>query len=392
MQSDAPGPSEKDDARVGRSLQAAVDALATLRSLEEAIPRMLPIACQLLCCDGAAILEGESPTTLTLLGAYSAAGSLPADCSSRLTAPAAMRFGRLAEGVLEIAGADAAPALAGPSVTRIGDDALLFVPLAVDKRFSGALTAVRGGSEPFTDRDLSLARHLGNLLGLILQAARVAAREREIALLNERARLAADMHDSIAQSFTSIAMQSEALLSRLPADRDEREPLRMIARTARSGMVEAKGSIIGLKPRVTTPGWLEHVLADLARRCSIPGALQCRFDDEGGPCRLPADAQNAILRVTQEAVSNALKHSAASQVRISLLTREQTTALTIIDNGRGIPRAAVPPAEGTPCDDAGPRFGVRSMAERARSLGAEFSVGPAECGGTIVRMIIKHPA
>ena len=205
--------------------------------------------------------------------------------------------------------------------------------------------------------------------------------------MTERNRLAADIHDSLAQSFTSIAMQSEVLAGLLVPGSREQRTLEVIERTARRGLAEARSSVRALRPLPDRPGALETALAELAEHCNIRGAIECRYEQEGHAGSLtPADCET-ILRVAQEAASNALRHSGGSTLLIRLECTADETRLCVIDDGCGLPAAAL---AGTGGGSAGGGYGLQGMAQRAARAGATLHlVSPAE-GGTWVTLVLHR--
>ena len=218
----------------------------------------------------------------------------------------------------------------------------------------------------------ALALHLTRLAS----SARSAAAER--AVVEERNRMAGEIHDSLAQSFTSIALQSESLISDLDEHSSTRATLEVIEKTARIGLAEARCSVLALRPIGDGVGELENALEQLAHRCNIAGSVVCKFRTRSRPCVLGANIRDAMLRVAQEAVSNALRHSGASRLVIELDVEGGTARLSVTDDGVGMPERRLERAGG---------FGIGGMRTRAESLGGTLTVENPEDGrGTVVRM------
>jgi signal transduction histidine kinase len=193
-------------------------------------------------------------------------------------------------------------------------------------------------------------------------AAKQAAIEMETAraVATERNRMAGEIHDSLAQAFTSIALQTEALLSEVGEESPLRESLAVVEETARIGLAEARSSVLALRPVGDKPGDLELALESLANRCTIPGSLSCSF--RRGPASFPPspDARDAALRVAQEAVANALRHAKATRVDIHYEVVDGWAQLSIRDDGVGIGSPSLPKRSG---------LGVPGMRARAAALG-----------------------
>jgi signal transduction histidine kinase len=265
--------------------------------------------------------------------------------------------------------------------------------------------AVKVGAEPlgviglaFSDRSTMthlqehLVRTLSNQFALAVQMDHLAEqtkraavdRETGRAIANERSRMAGEIHDSLAQAFTSIALQTEALLSEV----DERSPLReslsLVEETARVGLAEARSSVLALRPVGEGDRDLELTLSALASRCCIPGKLMCRFQGGFGSHSPSADVRDAVLRVAQEALANALRHAKASQVDIHLDVVGRRVTLSIGDDGVGIGDGSISARRG---------LGLPGMRARAEALGGTLTV-EARRGrsGTEVRLSIPADA
>jgi signal transduction histidine kinase len=192
--------------------------------------------------------------------------------------------------------------------------------------------------------------------------------------------MAGEIHDSLAQAFTSIALQTEAMLLEIDDGSPLRESLSVVEETARIGLAEARSSVLALRAVGEQPGDLELALASLASRCTIPGTLECRFRSEAPSSRLSAEARDALLRVAQEAVANALRHARARVVDIHYEAVDGRATLSIRDDGVGMSGPSSSERRG---------LGVSGMRARAAALGGTLTVeAPAGGVGTEVRLSI----
>ena len=286
----------------------------------------------------------------------------------------------------------------GFALFDVEEDAALFWPGAVDflrargKRYSLAFAIRVDGrlygqiSLAFAERPqlevqqtalvhaLSTQAALAIQLTALAQASRNAETARAVAA--ERNRMAGEIHDSLAQSFTSIALQSESLLSELDPHSPLRGTLAIIQKTARRGLAEARTSVLVLQPVNEAVGELEVALTELAERSNIPGSITCEFRTHTEACALSADVRSAVLRVAQEAVSNALRHSGAKRIDVQFDVHDGEATLTVTDDGLGLRE---PERRGG--------LGIPGMRARAESLGGVLTVfAPTEGRGTTVRM------
>jgi len=219
---------------------------------------------------------------------------------------------------------------------------------------------------------------------LALELTRLAVRAKsaaaERAVIEERNRMAGEIHDSLAQSFTSIALQTESIIARLIEDAPLRATLELIEATARLGLAEARSSVLALRPIGDAVGELYNALAQLAERCTIAGAVICEFTPEAKPCALPADVRDAVLRVSQEAVTNALRHARCGRIVIVLDVKDGHVRLSVEDDGEGLASVLAPGRSG---------FGLDGMRARAQALGGHLTIANSKSGrGTVVEMIV----
>jgi signal transduction histidine kinase len=213
-------------------------------------------------------------------------------------------------------------------------------------------------------------------LGVGAQRARLRLQRRQHeALTRERARIARDVHDTLAQAFVATSAQLECLRHALTrGDRTATERhLEAARQVVKDSLEEARRSIWVLRPQALEGG-LTGALEALARLSS--GAARLEFSTSGPARRLAPGAEASLLRIAQEAVSNALKHGAAGVIRIELRWAPRSVALTVTDDGRGL---------GAGGGD-GFGMGLVGMEERAAELGGALTIGPGPDGGTRVQV------
>ncbi len=202
------------------------------------------------------------------------------------------------------------------------------------------------------------------------------------AVLTERTRLAQELHDTVEQTLTGIALQLDAA-SKLH-DRSPENSLRHLE-LARSLMaksqVEVRQSVWDLRSRELEQFDLATALTEGARQITCGTNVQVRFETRGKPRSLPEVVEENLLRIGQEALANIIKHSGATHVGIELQFEQQQVCLQVKDNGTGFDlEKAVGPSEG--------HFGLLGMSERAKRLGGRFSLSSKPEEGTSVRVEI----
>jgi signal transduction histidine kinase len=196
---------------------------------------------------------------------------------------------------------------------------------------------------------------------------------REAGVLAERERLARDIHDTIAQGFTSIVMLVQAAEAEVGPNRH----LELVARTARENLAETRGLVAALAPPALAAG----SLAEALRRLAADFALPVDLDVEGEQRPLGPAAEVVLLRVAQESLANVRKHAGARSVWMSLEFAPDAARLTVADDGRGFDPEAV--ASG---------FGLRGMRGRVEQAGGALAVRSGAGEGAVVEAVLPCSA
>lgn len=207
--------------------------------------------------------------------------------------------------------------------------------------------------------------------------------ERFSATLEERTRLARAIHDSLLQGVTGVALQLRALLPRVTEHSPSgvADELRHIVELAEATIRDARQAVWDMRSGSLLQKGLIRALKDDALRAL--GELPLDFSVSGTPRPLSPDVEDAVYRIAQEAVANAVRHSGASRVSVALSYRARSLRLVVTDDGRGFP---LDPAHST-----GGRWGLLGMHERADRIGAALAVRSAEGSGTTVELRVKDP-
>ncbi len=219
---------------------------------------------------------------------------------------------------------------------------------------------------------------------LAVQLTRLAYQAKEAAVLVARARLGQEIHDGLAQAFTGILMQLGAV-EEFPSCKKKNSSLALtltrIRDLARDGLAEARRSVMALRLDQTRRAGLELALRQLAERSTIPGGITCTFEGSGIATGLKPEHEHELLRIAQEAVSNAVRHARPKFVRINMTDEEATWVLSVEDDGRGM--------EQRPELYARQGFGLTSMRQRASALGGEWQIETQPGVGT--RVSVRVP-
>ncbi len=196
---------------------------------------------------------------------------------------------------------------------------------------------------------------------------------REAGVAAERARLAAEIHDTLAQGFTSLVTLVQAAESELDGDRGKaRRHLRLAARTARDNLGEARALVAGLRPSALGTGSLDEAIRRQLERLADETPIKATYRAEGASAGLPTSVEVVLLRAVQESLTNVRKHSGASQVSISLHVNGSTANLRVADDGSGFDTACPPDG-----------YGLLGMRSRATQLGGFLSVHSGTSGTTV---------
>ncbi|GAA1218774.1 sensor histidine kinase [Kitasatospora nipponensis] len=289
------------------------------------------------------------------------------------------------------------------------------LPLAV------LMTGVVVAAQARTDGGLTLAKVLGPLAGaavalltaagyaalyresrsrqelidaLMLTRGELAASQREAGRLAERQRLAREIHDTLAQGLSSIVLLARSAQSALPADpRTAAERIGEVGRTAAENLAEARRFVQALTP----PALDDVTLTEALRRLSAGRGAAFHLDGE--PYPLPVEAEVALLRLTQEALANAVRHAGAQQIAVTLSYLDDEVTLDVFDDGVGFDpwargagagsgsgsgSASGSGAAGAGGPEATGGFGLHGMRQRIAALGGRLTVESAPGEGTAV--------
>jgi signal transduction histidine kinase len=260
-----------------------------------------------------------------------------------------------------------------------GEGVLIGLPMGTGAGPLGAL-GLRATVTPGVQM-MALLVAVGNQVGLALSTARLSEEGREMAVLEERARLAREIHDTLAQQLTGIVIQLEAAQALVNRDPDRSLPALALAQElARSALAEARRSVWDLRPApLSSTGLVAAAEAEIERFRHRTGiAARLRAERMAPPPALRPQSEVTLLRITQQALANIAAHSGASRVTVRLRNLGDQVELTVRDNGHGFDTSALPLGS----------FGIVGMAERARLAGGSFDVKSAAGRGTTITVTL----
>ena len=204
----------------------------------------------------------------------------------------------------------------------------------------------------------------------------------ELAVAAERAHLARELHDSVTQALYGMTMTAKAvdlLLERGDIAR-ARDRLDELGALQRDALAEMRALVYALRPASLERDGLGEALRRYADAMASRSGLRVELSTDL-PSRLPAEEEDALYRIVQEALHNVVKHAHASHVWITVVAAQQGTVVTVDDDGIGFEPSSVP----------GGHLGVTGMRARAGLIGGTFEIGRRDRGGTRVRVRVRAP-
>lgn len=234
------------------------------------------------------------------------------------------------------------------------------------------------GSCGFTAEDEELLAILAQHAAIALTNARLYERSRELTIAEERSRLAHELHDAVSQKLFSLRLTAQAataLVDRDPAR--AKGELQQVAALAAEAVDELRAAVVELRPAALDEDGLIATLRTQIQVLDRAHTARVTFESLGIRA-LPAAQEEALLRVSQEALHNALRHSGAEHVGVTLARHGGGTLLRITDDGAGFEPAAT--------RQAGRHLGLVSMRDRANGVGGRLTVESAPGKGTTIEM------
>ncbi len=329
------------------------------------------------------LLSGAVDAVRAILPVTSAAGYTVTEDGATL---ASHHPAELDDAAKELAaGVAAALGRGGYTIRSSAQGRVVALPVAAGGAPLGALAALVPGTVSVPKRSRILLGAVADQVGLALRTAKFAAEGRELAVLEERTRLAREIHDTLAQQLTGIVLQleaAEAMQGRKQTDR-ARELIVSAREQARLALREARRSVWNLRPMPLQAAGLTAAVAVEVERFANRTGMAIRIRNDAVPRHLALDpqAEVAVFRILQEALANAGNHSNARLVEVDLRAADSELVLTVSDDGSGFDIGG----DGVAASSAG-GFGLVGMRERARLIGAELVVGSEPDQGTRISL------
>jgi signal transduction histidine kinase len=262
-----------------------------------------------------------------------------------------------------------------PLTDAEGIRSLICVPISVDGEVYGLFNASYCTRRAFNEYDSRPFEALAQRAALAIENARLYEQAQQAAVLEERQRLARDLHDAVTQTLFSASLIADVLPGLLDRDPAEaRERLKELRTLTRGALAEMRTLLLELRPAALTETPLADLLRQLAEATAGHAELEVTTRVVGqGTARLPPEVQLVLYRIAQEALNNVVKHAEARHAAVELsYPKAGEISLRVIDDGRGFDAAAIPAGH----------MGVGIMRERAAAIGGRFDVKSTRGGGT----------
>ncbi len=254
----------------------------------------------------------------------------------------------------------------------------LSVPMIVGDTLIGVLDLHSDQPARFSKSDMAVMGTLADQVAVAVQNARLYAQAQELAVFEERNRLARELHDSVSQALYGIALGTRTARDLL--DRDPKkvaEPLDYVLSLAEAGLTEMRALIFELRPESLKNEGLIAALMKQAASLQARHGVQVQTDLGDEP-DVPMDVKEALYHIAREALHNTVKHARASRVTVCLDAHEQSLILNVTDNGVGFDTGGAFPGH----------LGLQSMRERVGRLGGAIDLESTKGLGTHIRVVV----
>jgi PAS domain S-box-containing protein len=261
---------------------------------------------------------------------------------------------------------------------QFGHKEVATIPLSIGENLLGFLGLCFTTAQKQTKSELELFYTLGQHAALSIRLTQLSEEAQQSTLLAERNRMARELHDTLAQTFTGVIMQLEAaqaMLADTPAPIHKH--LAHAGLLARQGLNEARRSVWSLRPEALQTDDLQTALLRLVQQMTDHTTIATEVLVDGTPIFLPEQVEAHLLRIGQEALTNILKHTQAQRIQLTLQFRSDSIALHIADNGGGFDIDL--PRQG---------FGITSMQQRTQQIGGAFALASHIGQGTTIKVKI----
>jgi PAS domain S-box-containing protein len=263
-----------------------------------------------------------------------------------------------------------------------GRKKFLAIPMFVLGEVRGFIGIQHVERGPYRPEEIELAQALAHHVMMATHGAELAEQRRHAVVLEERTRMARDIHDTLAQGFTGVIIQLDTSVEALRDEEpeDAAKHIRRARELARESLIEARRSVHALRPQALENATFADALKAIITNTTAGTSLRTDFHLEGEPRDLEPAVEENLLHIGQEALSNALKHAHATKFQARLSFDSDAVRLELRDNGKGFV---------VDCANGG-GIGLIGMRERAEQIGATLAVTSKPGRGTKILAVSAH--
>ncbi len=257
------------------------------------------------------------------------------------------------------------------------------IPLYARGKKLGVLNVASRDWRQLSPDDLRLLYTVGDLLSMALERSRLFAHSTEIGAIEERNRLAREMHDTVAQGLTAITLRLETIDALLEASAETDRIQLMVQQTlelTRDNLTEVRRSVLDLRAAPLEGRTLAEALNELTTVSSENWCISVQFDAHNASHPLPRRLESGLYRIAQEALTNIHHHAQAQHVQVRLTTMPERIQLVVEDDGQGFD---------TSQNITQGHYGLIGMNERVRLLGGRLQISSTPGAGT--RLEVEIP-
>jgi PAS domain S-box-containing protein len=260
---------------------------------------------------------------------------------------------------------------------------VLLVPMSIGGKLEGAVGLRFTERRAFRDQEVDLAQALANQLMLAMHLNQLSAQSLASAVVEERNRMARDIHDTLAQGFTGVIIQLEAAADATSRGLASEAVTHMerAGRLAREGLGEARRSLRALRPQELEDKTLPAAIAALIGKMTEGTEVRSQVVVRGMPRELPPEWDENLLRIGQEVATNMLRHAVARCFDVQMTFAPDEVKLELQDDGRGFDTSVVHDG-----------FGLLGVGERVDRMGGTLAIRSSKGGGTTVSIALPLPA
>jgi len=359
------------------ALYRADEELYLHLDLEEVLQTLVDVAADILQADKSSLMVWDAHHERLVGGA--ARGFSPTTLAHMSFAPGEGIAGRVAtgDGPVIVKDVHTDPRVARRITDPEGIRSFMHVPIEIGDQVFGVFNVSYTQPRAFGDEERRLFTALAQRAALVIENAQLYERAQELAVVEERSRLARDLHDAVTQTLFSASLIADVLPRIWERDPDTaRIRLEEVRELTRGALAEMRTLLLELRPAALAEAEMGELLRQLAEattgRARVPITV-----DVTEECTLPPDVKVALYRIAQEALNNVAKHAGAGHATVSLCCEPGRVDLCVSDDGRGFDPSEISPDS----------LGLGIMRERVEAIGATLTVDSQIGCGTEVRAI-----